>query len=114
MSEISTHILDIALGKPAAGVGVKLLRLEDEAWIELADQKTDADGRCRKLISLENTATATYRIIFDIDSYYFCMNNSRLALYPDISITFNVSDVHRSYHMPLLLSPNGYTTYRGS
>ena len=85
MSEISTHILDLALGKPAAGVGVKLLRLDDETWIELAVQKTDADGRCRKLISLENTGSATYRIIFDIASYYLSMTNSPPPLYPDIS-----------------------------
>ena len=112
MSGISTHILDIAIGRPAAGVGVKLLRWKDKSWIEVAAQSTDSDGRCRELLALANMSVSIYRIVFDSGAYFSASGEP--GLYPDISITFEVKDAGRSYHMPLLLSPNGYSTYRGS
>jgi 5-hydroxyisourate hydrolase len=122
MSGISTHVLDLASGRPAAGIAVKLLRWANGTWFEVAEQNTDADGRCRELLSFDHMTASVYRIIFDIASYYepeatdpaTARPITDLPLYPDVSITFHVQHPGSSYHMPLLLSPNGYTTYRGS
>jgi 5-hydroxyisourate hydrolase len=112
VSGISTHILDLALGRPAAGVGVKLLRWNNRSWVEVAAQRTDVDGRCRELLPLAEMSVAIYRIVIDSGAYFAVSGEP--GLFPDVSITFDVKDAGASYHMPLLLSPNGYTTYRGS
>ncbi|HEY0796565.1 MAG TPA: hydroxyisourate hydrolase [Acidisarcina sp.] len=112
MSGISTHILDLALGCPAAGVGVKLLLWKNKSWVEIAAQRTDIDGRCRELLPLSEMSASIYRIVIDSGGYFGVSREP--GLYPDISITFDVRDATTGYHMPLLLSPNGYTTYRGS
>jgi 5-hydroxyisourate hydrolase len=112
MSTITTHVLDTVLGKPAAGVGVRLERLErleGDGWIEIARSATDADGRCRDLTA--SAAPGVYRLLFDTAAYLTA--HGRAGIYPQISVTFTCgSDPH--YHLPLLLSDNGYTTYRGS
>jgi 5-hydroxyisourate hydrolase len=110
---ISTHILDTALGRPAAGVSVSLARREREDWLLLCEEQTDADGRCRQLLP---TATALeaglYRVRFETAAYY---ESQRLAgLYPYVDIAFEVRETQQHYHIPLLLTANGYTTYRGS
>ena len=112
MSGISTHILDLTLGLPAAGVAVKLLRWSGGHWSEIAEQRTDSDGRCRELLALADVSASVYRIVIDTGAYYEA--SGAPLLYPDVSITFQVRSAASSYHMPLLLSPNGYTTYRGS
>ncbi|HEV2619900.1 MAG TPA: hydroxyisourate hydrolase [Acidobacteriaceae bacterium] len=110
---ISTHILDTALGRPAADVPVILAHLQQENWCTLARQTTDADGRCRQLspggAALE---TGLYRIRFETAGYY--RSQGMAGLYPYVEIAFEVQDSQQHYHIPLLLTANGYTTYRGS
>jgi 5-hydroxyisourate hydrolase len=109
MSRISTHVLDAVLGKPAAGVPVLLERWEGAQWIEAASGATDADGRCSNL-KLDAPA-GSYRLTLRTADYL--EQNSRTSIYPEICILFNCSgEAH--YHLPLLLSDNSYTTYRGS
>jgi 5-hydroxyisourate hydrolase len=113
MKRISTHILDLALGRPARDVPVRLERQEDCAWRLLAAQNTDQDGRCSQLLPEgEPLSGGSYRLVFDTATYY--SGQSIDALYPVVEVTFRVRDGETQFHIPLLLSPNGYTTYRGS
>jgi 5-hydroxyisourate hydrolase len=114
MKRISTHVLDTALGKPAAGVGVRLERLEESgAWTQLASAKTDADGRCAQLLPENDGLHAgRYRLTFETGIYFAGLDVA--GLYPVVEITFTVRDDDAHFHVPLLLSPHGYTTYRGS
>ena len=105
---ISTHILDTALGRPAKGVAVTLLLESTGAWREVARGVTDADGRVKPLLEALTVAGA-YRIVFDTGSYL-----GETAFFPCVQIEFRVSAVTEHYHVPLLLSPFGYSTYRGS
>ena len=109
---ITTHILDTSRGKPAAGVFVTLERgMTDGSWTPVGRGETDADGRVRSLTdgSVEN---GTYRLTFDIGTYF--RERHIETFYPEAVIIFNVSDGAQHYHVPLLLSPWGYSTYRGS
>jgi len=109
MSSITTHVLDTVLGKPAAGIRVRLEKQDGAIWIALSSSATDADGRCRDLA--EDAAPAIYRLTFETGSY---LNRAgRSTIYPEISVTFTCTG-EPHYHMPLLLSNNSYTTYRGS
>ncbi len=109
MSTVSTHVLDTALGKPAAGIPITLESHTNNTWTAIAQSTTDADGRCRDLIT--NATPGLYRIRFDTAAYFAQQN--RTTIYPEITITFhNTGEPH--YHLPLLLSDNSYTTYRGS
>jgi 5-hydroxyisourate hydrolase len=113
MKRISTHILDLALGKPASDVAVRLEKQEPSGWRLLASQHTDPDGRCVQLLPEgEDFSAGSYRLAFDTASYYAAQKTN--ALYPVVEITFRVRDGENQFHIPLLLSPNGYTTYRGS
>jgi 5-hydroxyisourate hydrolase len=110
---ISTHILDTSCGRPATDVALSLARWQQERWIVLAENRTDADGRCRQLLP-EGAAleVGLYRIRFETADYY---EAQRVAgLYPFVEIAFEVRDSEQHYHIPLLLTANGYTTYRGS
>jgi 5-hydroxyisourate hydrolase len=109
MSEISTHVLDAVLGKPAAGIHVRLERKEGATWTELAARATDADGRCRNLA--QDAEPGIYRLTFAAAAYL--EHKGRTSIYQEISITF-ICDGEAHYHLPLLLSDNSYTTYRGS
>jgi 5-hydroxyisourate hydrolase len=109
MSRITTHVLDTMLGKPAAGVAVRLEKKEGDTWAALSATRTDADGRCRDLM-LDATA-GIYRLTFATGEYFSAMG--RKSIYPEIAIAFTTSgEAH--YHLPLLLADNSYTTYRGS
>ncbi|MGH9597706.1 MAG: hydroxyisourate hydrolase [Edaphobacter sp.] len=110
---ISTHILDTALGRPAAEVPVTLSVLANGIWSLLNDAVTDADGRCKCLLpQAQPLQPGTYRIHFETEAYY---RRLRLqGLYPYIEIIFTVSNTEQHYHIPLLLTANGYTTYLGS
>ena len=107
MSAITTHVLDTARGLPAAGIHIRLeVRFPDGAWKALGSGVTDAEGRAKNLLPEGVALTAAvYRLIFD---------NLPDGLYPEIAVAFRVRDASRHYHIPLLLSPYGYTTYRGS
>jgi 5-hydroxyisourate hydrolase len=109
MSGITTHVLDVVLGKPAAGIAVRLERSEGAAWVEIATSTTDADGRCRNLTS--STGAGAYRLTFGTGNYL--ATQGRTTIYPEISVSFVCGD-DAHYHLPLLLSDNSYTTYRGS
>jgi 5-hydroxyisourate hydrolase len=108
MSVITTHVLDISRGLPAAGIRVTLeVRFPDGAWNLVGKGLTDADGRARSLLPEGASLTqGVYRLTFD--------NLPGDSLYPEITIAFYVNEKARHYHIPLLLSPFGYTTYRGS
>lgn len=109
MSGITTHVLDTVLGKPAAGIRLRLEKQEAAGWSAIASSATDADGRCRDLTGI--ATPGVYRLTFESGDYL--ARQGRATLYPEISITFTcAADAH--YHLPLLLSDNSYTTYRGS
>jgi 5-hydroxyisourate hydrolase len=109
MSSISTHVLDAVLGKPAPGISVRLEMLQDNGWVPRASGVTDPDGRCRGLAA--EAAAGTYRFTFAVGNYF--ESSGRASIYPEIAITFQI-DGAQNYHLPLLLSDNSYTTYRGS
>lgn len=109
---LSTHILDTALGQPAAGVELSFEKMRGETWTPLARGVTDSDGRCKTLLGQDPLEVATYRIRFHTAAYFKSL--SIPALYPFVDIVFAVADPAQHYHIPLLLTANGYTTYRGS
>lgn len=114
INRVSTHVLDTALGKPAARVPVRLeQRDKDGRWLTLGSFSTDADGRCVQMLAeSQPLAEGLYRLVFDTGRYYAAQSVS--GLYPLVEITFQVRNGESQFHIPLLLSPNGYTTYRGS
>ncbi len=114
MNRISTHVLDTAKGKPAAGVPVRLERRESSGkWLSLFSAQTDQDGRCAQLLPDAATIVeGVYRLTFDTASYFAACGAE--GLYPAVEIMFRVPKGESQFHIPLLLSPNGYTTYRGS
>ncbi|MDT4918605.1 MAG: 5-hydroxyisourate hydrolase [Pseudonocardiales bacterium] len=105
---ISTHVLDAALGRPAAGVPV---RLEGPAASLPVEAVTDADGRVAELTS-GASEPGDYRLRFDTGSYFRAAG--RESFYPEVVVTFTITDATQHYHVPLLLSPFAYSTYRGS
>jgi 5-hydroxyisourate hydrolase len=110
---ISTHILDTALGRPAAEVPVTLAVMANGSWSLVNDAVTDADGRCKHLLPATQPLQAgIYRVHFETAAYF--ERNRVEGLYPYVEIVFAVSDKEQHYHIPLLLTANGYTTYRGS
>jgi 5-hydroxyisourate hydrolase len=114
MSAITTHVLDTAQGQPASGVPVLLeTRGQDGTWSCLGQGSTDTDGRLRDLLPAERTLEAgSYRITFDTDAYFRAQGVE--GFYAEVAIAFEVRDPAQHYHVPLLLSPYGYSTYRGS
>lgn len=104
---ISSHVLDAATGRPAAGVGIVLLCQYGTEWTPVAEGMTDADGRVRELC--DRTAAGVYRLRFDVEGYA-----GSDCFYPEVIVTFRVTDPDAHLHVPLLLSPFAYSTYRGS
>lgn len=102
---ISTHVLDAGLGRPAADVAVRLCRNGEV----LAQARTDADGRVREL---GDPPAGTYTLTFDTGGYFTATGQQ--GFYPEVAVTFTVTDPERHLHVPLLLSPFAYSTYRGS
>ena len=113
MSGITTHVLDTALGRPAAGVQVELEFREQTSWRRLASGATDSEGRLRALLP-EGAALAAgeYRLVFDTEDYFARQHST--SFYKRITVEFTVAADGTHYHVPLLLSPFGYSTYRGS
>ncbi len=114
---ITTHVLDTARGMPARGVPVKLERAlptqEGTGWELVGEGETDMDGRCKTLVAADVALTPNaYRITFDTHAY--ARKNMLECFFPVVQITFDVRDSSQHYHVPLLLSPYGYSTYRGS
>ena len=114
MKRISTHVLDIARGQPARDLAVRLERRDTAGnWVALGSARTDADGRCAQLLPSEDVLRAgVYRLSFNTADYHHAQKVE--GLYPIVEVTFQVHDGESQFHIPLLLSPHGYTTYRGS
>ena len=113
MSGITTHVLDTSRGAPASGIRVRLEMLEHGAWRELGSGNTDSDGRLKTLLPAGTVLSqALYRITFETGEYFRQRNTP--SFYPAVAITFDVHAPDQHYHVPLLLSPFGYSTYRGS
>ncbi|MGO8986075.1 MAG: hydroxyisourate hydrolase [Terriglobales bacterium] len=114
MTRISTHVLDTARGKPAKDVPVRFERRDPSGnWRLVAAARTDQDGRCAQLLPEKEPLTpGLYRLGFETATYFDATKFD--GFYPLIEITFYVRDGEKHFHIPLLLSPNGYTTYRGS
>lgn len=113
MSAITTHVLDTAHGRPASGVVVVLEREEDGAWREIGRGVTDADGRVKALLAPGVAmAAGEHRLSFATGDYF--ARQGTAAYYPEVRVAFTVADPAQHHHVPLLLSPFGYSTYRGS
>jgi 5-hydroxyisourate hydrolase len=114
MTGISTHVLDTARGKPVNGLAVHLEREKSRGdWHSLGSGRTGPDGRCTGLLpESEKLSPGIYRLIFDTEGYYRAQGVP--GFYPLVYVLFTVREAESHYHIPLLLSPYGYTTYRGS
>jgi 5-hydroxyisourate hydrolase len=111
MATITTHILNTAIGRPAAGVLITLVRIDGDTSTMVGTGATDADGRLKSL-SGAGVGVGTYRLSFAVAAY-FAARGER-AFYPQADITFVIDDDQQHYHVPLLLQPFGFSTYRGS
>ena len=113
MSTITTHVLDTSAGRPAAGVPVELEQQTGDRWTALGRGNTDADGRLRTLMPADTAvAPGVYRLVFDTRRYF--ESHGVNAFYPQVIVVFEVRAHGEHYHVPLLLAPFGYSTYRGS
>ncbi|MFB4311689.1 hydroxyisourate hydrolase [Actinomadura sp. GTD37] len=101
---LSTHVLDAAKGRPAAGVAVRLDRRDRDGWTPLAQARTDADGRVKEWGA--EAGKGVHRLTFDTAGLS--------EFYPEVTVAFTIDDPGRHYHVPLLISPFAYSTYRGS
>jgi 5-hydroxyisourate hydrolase len=110
---ITTHVLDLALGRPAAGVTVLLEVRQGSQWAPVARGVTDANGRVNSLAEGRSLGIGAYRLTFDIATYHR-EHGTAAPFFEEAKIVFNVDDASEHYHVPLLLSPYGYSTYRGS
>lgn len=113
MSGITTHVLDTSRGRPASGMPVVLEIRSETGWREVGRAETDRDGRARQFLP-EGVplAEGVYRLTFGVEIYF--QGQGVEGFYPEASIVFHVRDAAQHYHVPLLLSPFGYSTYRGS
>ena len=111
VSHVTTHVLDTARGLPAADVAVELYALDGDTWTRIASGATDADGRVKDL-GPERLASGTYRLQFDTGAYFAGITTD--TFFPEVSLTFAVEESQAHYHVPLLLSPFAFSTYRGS
>lgn len=112
-SSITTHVLDTAAGRPAAGVPVRLERWVGAAWSSLGQGITDADGRLRDLLPAgQRVEAGRYRLTFDTGAYFRASGEP--GFYPEVPVVFEIRDATQHHHVPLLLSRYGYSTYRGS
>ena len=113
---LSTHILDTALGRPAANVEINLYARHENAaggdWQQIGSGRTDQDGRCKTLLGDQPLRAMDYKLRFMTAAYFRELNIE--SLYPDVEIAFTVRHPEQHYHIPLLITANGYTTYRGS
>jgi len=113
MSPITTHVLDTSLGCPAEGIAVTLYRIEkDGTCLEIGQSVTNSDGRAADLLAGGKALVGTYRLGFETAAYF--ARSGRPSFYPRVDVHFEVTTEGGHYHVPLLLSPFGYSTYRGS
>ena len=110
-SHVTTHVLDTGTGRPAVGVAARLDKHTADGWEEVAGGTTDDDGRITSL-GPEALDTGTYRIDFETGSYFAASGTD--TFFPSVSLIFELTDAAQHYHVPLLISPFAYSTYRGS
>jgi 5-hydroxyisourate hydrolase len=106
---ISTHILDLGLGAPAAGVSVELEKQTADSWKQVSESITNSDGRIQFQCPVE---AGTYRLTFKIEDYF--KKQKQTPFFTSAPVVFAITDLSRKYHIPLLLNSFGYSTYRGS
>ena len=111
MSQVTTHVLDTSIGKPGKNIRVQLMQKVTNEWKAVAQGITNEDGRISDLMPAGKTLSGTYKIVFDTGGYYSAQNIK--TFYPAVEILFTIVD-DSHYHVPLLISPFGYSTYRGS
>ncbi len=111
-SPITTHVLDTSVGRPAVGLDITLEKKSAEQWHSLATGKTDGDGRIADLLKSNSLESGLYRLTFNTGGYFVAQKVA--GFYPQVQIEFEIRDVEQHYHVPLLLNPFGYSTYRGS
>ena len=111
VAAVTTHVLDTALGRPAAGVPVRLSRLDADVATILGVGETDADGRCGDLAP-PRLEPGTYRLRFATAAYFAA--SGQVGFFPEVAVAFSLADPGQHHHVPLLLSPFAYSTYRGS
>ncbi len=111
-SPITTHVLDTNLGQPAAGMDVTLERQDGENWLPVAEGVTNADGRILDWLAGEERQAGIYRISFDSDNYF--KRQGKVCFYPRVCFEFRLDHPEQHYHVPLLISAHGISTYRGS
>ncbi len=112
MSQITTHVLDTSRGLPATGIAITLFQKKDGEWHSLAKGATDSDGRISDLLSQDAILEPSeYKLLFETAAYYEALKEK--TFYPAVEIIFGIED-SAHYHVPLLLSAFGYSTYRGS
>jgi 5-hydroxyisourate hydrolase len=109
---VSTHVLDLVTGLPARGVGVSLERLDGAAFVPVTTAHTDDDGRVRELVARGQGRPGVFRIRFETGAWFAAAGTR--GFYPWVEIAFEVVDPAAHHHVPLLLGPYGYSTYRGS
>jgi 5-hydroxyisourate hydrolase len=113
MSQISSHVLDTALGRPASDLDVRLEVLDDQdVWRRLSERTTDRAGRVADLLGGAALEARSYRLTFETGRYF--ERTAQPVFYPRIEVVFSVAATTEHYHIPILLSPFGYSTYRGS
>lgn len=112
MSAITTHVLDTSRGRPAANLQIELHKKSGQDWTPVGSGITDESGRCAALLGETPLAAGTYRLTFHAGAYFKVQHTE--SFYADIPVIFEVRDARVHYHVPLLLSPFGYSTYRGS
>lgn len=111
-SPITTHVLDTGSGRPAAGLTITLERAVDGGFERVASSQTNADGRIGDLMAPGTLQPGTLRMTFETGRYYAAQDQK--TFYPSVTVLFEIERTDEHYHVPLLLSPFGYSTYRGS
>lgn len=111
-SPLTTHVLDTARGVPAAGMAVTLARWGVAGWADVAERVTNADGRVVDLLGANELQHGRWRLSFDVAGYYARLDQA--CFFPEAELVFEVTDLGRHHHVPLLVSPYSFSTYRGS
>ncbi len=109
---LSTHVLDTATGRPVVGIGVRCERRLGEGWETLSSHSTDGDGRVGDLVARADLEVGDHRLVFAVGEW--AATRGTTTFYPEVAIAFTITEPDEHHHVPLLLSPYGYSTYRGS
>jgi hydroxyisourate hydrolase len=109
---ITTHVIDLAHGKPALNMQANLYRRVENKWQFLGKDFSNEDGRMTKFLQNDSLQNGNYKMVFESGAYY--KHHNLDTFYPEISIIFNITDSNQNYHIPLLLNQYGFSTYRGS